>query len=79
MYNVNIADRDRHPKKEVEEALQIADSEEWIFRKATGHAFGVIMCPYGCCRLSVSSTPKNAGNEAKRIGRTVKKCPKGKR
>lgn len=80
LYSVNMANRDRHPKKEVEEALQDADAAEWTCeRRGGGHAWAVIRCKFGCCQLSVSSTPKNTGNEASRIRRKVKRCPKGKR
>lgn len=64
----------RHPKKEVREALELAAAHGWKVEKKHGHAWGVIRCGKGC-KASVSSTPKNPGNHAKQIKRAVLSCP----
>jgi len=74
--------RKPHPKPDIEKALQYAEGQGWEIRKATGHAWGVLYCPYNdkecrCgefCKSSISSTPKNIGNHAKQIRRVVDKC-----
>ena len=65
--------RNTHPKKEVEEALQYAESMGW--RVESGHAhWGLMFCPANekntdcrCgqfCITSISGTPRNAGTHA---------------
>jgi hypothetical protein len=65
----------RHPKKEVELALSFAREHGWtVETSARAHRWGVAKCGHGCIE-SVWSTPKNAGNHAKKIRRAVEKCP----
>lgn len=67
--------RARHPKKEVEEALKGAEEQGWsVNPMKSGHRWGVTECGAGC-RLSIWSTPKNAGNHGKDIRRAVERCP----
>ena len=71
--------RDRHPNKEVEAAIQYAESLGWKVRKQ-GH-WGRLYCPHADrdgCQLGVNGTPKNAGNHAKQIIRIVDRCHHGK-
>lgn len=68
--------RPRHPKKEVEDAVEYAEAEGWTYRKQ-GH-WGRLYCPHhdrDGCQLGVNGTPKNAGNHAKQIIRVVDRCP----
>lgn len=70
--------RAKHTKKQVEAALQRAEAAGFRVEVGRGH-WGVIYCPGDqrghCPPLSVSGTPKNADNEAKRIDRAVARCP----
>lgn len=74
--------RKRHPKKEVEEALQYAEAHGWRVEPNGGHPWGKIYCPQNSkdcrcgefCITSIWSTPKNAGNHAKQIRRVIDNC-----
>ncbi len=74
--------RKKHSKQEIEEALRYAEERGWRVAVGGSHAWGKIYCPYndkGCrcgefCIASIWSTPKNAGNHAKQIRRTVDNC-----
>jgi len=74
--------RNTHPKKEVDEALEYAESHGWTIQKASGHAWGRLYCPYNdaecrCgefCIVSVWSTPKVPGNHARQLKRVVDNC-----
>ena len=72
-----MADRPRHPKKDVEGALQYCDEHGWIYRKM-GH-WGWMYCPHpdhaDRCHIAVNGTPKNEGAHAKQIVRAVDRCP----
>ncbi|MFP6560210.1 hypothetical protein WJ542_18175 [Paraburkholderia sp. B3] len=73
-----------HPRKEIEAALQYAESNGWMVRpkKGNGHAWGRIYCPYNdadcrCgefCITSVWSTPRSAANHAAHLMRVVSNC-----
>ena len=58
---------DRHPSKEVREALAAVEREGWTIVRRSGHSWALIRCPRGCCQLSVFATPQNSGNYARRI------------
>lgn len=65
----------KHSKKEVQAALRFAEEHGWsVEQTASGHRWGVAKCGHGC-ELSVWSTPKNPGNHAKAIRRSVERCP----
>ncbi len=67
--------RNRHPKKEVEEALQYCEEQGWEAESTTtGHKWGVVGCGKGC-KVFVYSTPQNPGNHAKKIRKGPDKCP----
>jgi hypothetical protein len=74
--------RTKHPKKEIEDALQHAEANNWRVKEGGSHAWGKIYCPYNdsdcrCgefCISSVWSTPKSAGNHASQIRRVVDNC-----
>lgn len=70
--------RTRHPKKDVEAALQYAETQGWIvIPKSAGHSWGTMNCPggRGGCRVQpIWSTPKNPTNFARKLRRAVDKC-----
>lgn len=68
--------RPRHPNKEVEDAVEYAESEGWRFRKM-GH-WGRMFCAHADrdgCQFGVHGTPKNGGAHARQIRRAVDRCP----
>jgi hypothetical protein len=64
----------RHPKKEVNRALQLAKAKGWVWR--SGAHWGVLTCPHGHpeCRISVNGTPRIPELEAKRIIDRIEHC-----
>lgn len=74
--------RSRHPKKEVEAALQYAERNQWRVEVSGGHAWGRMFCPYRdlkcrCgefCIASIWSTPGDPTNHARQIRRVVDNC-----
>lgn len=74
--------RNRHPKKEVEEAIRYAEEFGWQIEVGGSHAWGKMKCPYNekecrCgkfCIASIASTPRNAANHAKQIRKVVDNC-----
>lgn len=65
----------RHPKcADVEQQLKLLRKAGWLAKVPGGH-WVVLYCPHGCCDQSVAGTPKNCGNEAKRVSRLLKRCP----
>ena len=71
--------RPRHPNKEVEEAVSIAESKGWVWRKM-GH-WGRLFCAHADrdgCQVGVNGTPRNAETHARQILRAIERCPHGK-
>lgn len=74
--------RNSHPNKEVESALQYAESKGWRVEVGGGHAWGRMYCPDNSkdcrcgefCITSIWSTPKNPVNHAKQLRRVVDNC-----
>lgn len=67
--------RARHPKKDVEQALQYAEDHGWTVEPTQrGHRWGRLKCPKHECSTSIWSTPKNPGNFANQIRRAVARC-----
>jgi hypothetical protein len=67
--------RRRHPKNDVEQALQLAEANGWIIVEVhRGHRWGLAACGSGC-RRAVYSTPRDAGDHAADIRRAVWRCP----
>ena len=65
---VNVA-RDRHQRKQVEQALKFAEDEGCVVEvRHAGHTWGEVVAPNGQ-RLRVWSTPRNADVAAKVIRR----------
>lgn len=74
-----VSSRKKHPNKEIEKAIQYAESKGWRYKKAgqSAHAWGRLLCPFGerdGCSLSVWSTPRNADVHAEQIKKRVKQC-----
>lgn len=72
--------RNRHPRKEIEEAIQYAENQGWRFKKVGGsaHAWGRLLCPLQereGCSMSIWSTPRDSDIHAKQIQRRVDSCP----
>jgi len=71
-----------HPNKDIAAALENAKTKGWRIEPGGSHAWGKMYCPYNdpdCrggefCIQSVWSTPKSAGNHAKKIRRIVDNC-----
>jgi hypothetical protein len=72
--------RPRHPNKEIEDAVQVAEAQGWTVKLSNGHAWGRLFCPLhnreGCI-VSVWSTPRSAGNHARGILRAIERCAHG--
>ncbi|WP_416423816.1 hypothetical protein RAM80_28950 [Pseudomonas sp. App30] len=74
--------RTKHPKKEIEAALQHAESQGWVVKLGGGHAWGKIYCPFNdsecrCgefCITCVWSTPKNPTTHASQLCRVIDNC-----
>lgn len=74
--------RPRHPNKDIERALEYAESRGWRVVLLRGHAWGKIICPWNdqacrCgefCQESVWSTPRVPENVARHIRRAVDGC-----
>lgn len=81
LYSFNTPQgRSRHPKKDVEEALQDAEAAGWVVgerRGHHGHAWGQMTCPGDCPIVWINSTPRNPQNHAKRLRRAVERCEHG--
>jgi len=78
--------RTRHPKPEVEAAIEHAEAHGWTLKEGGAHAWGRMFCPYNddtcrCgefCITSIWSTPKNPGNHGKQLRRVVDNCVREK-
>jgi hypothetical protein len=65
----------RHPKKVVADAVDELVDARWRVEAASGHAWGRAYCGYGCCQVSIWSTPTNPGNHANKLRRAIERCP----
>lgn len=74
--------RRRHPKKDIEAALQTAEAAGWVVEEIhRGHRWGLARCPAGEHAVAVWSTPRDPATLGKRIREQVSKCqhrPDGK-
>ncbi len=74
--------RSAHPKKDVEKALQYAESQGWRVVQGGSHAWGKMYCPANAadcrcgefCITSIWSTPKSEQNHAAALRRVVDNC-----
>jgi len=72
--------RSKHPKKEIESALNYAESQGWRIEKSSGqaHCWGTIYCTLEQregCKMSVASTPRSPQNHGKQIIKKIDNCP----
>ncbi len=75
---------EKHPKKEIREAIDYAQKHDWTIEKSNSHAhiWGKMLCKYNdsscrCgkhCITSISSTPPNPSNHARKLKRIVRNC-----
>lgn len=71
---------DRHPTKEVDDAIRYAMQNGWVVVRAHGHThvWGRLSCcgrsGVGTCQIGVWSTPKDPHAHAQRIRRAVDAC-----
>ena len=71
--------RSRHPKKEIEAALQYAEQHGWAVTQKqpkTSHAWRRVTSPDKQVKIRVDGTPKNPGDRAKDIRRAVERYEK---
>lgn len=77
--------RNKHPNKEIEEALKYAEKKHWRIENSKGHPFAQMYCPnVGCkekcesngkwCRVGIWSTPRNPANHARDLKKIVDRC-----
>lgn len=72
----------KHPRPEVNDAINYAESKGWRIEIGGSHAWGKMYCPYDSdecrcgefCITSIWSTPRSAGNHARQIRRVVDNC-----
>ena len=74
--------RGKHPNKDIEQAIQYAESHGWIYQQpgASAHAWGRLYCPLRTREghiISVWSTPRDAAMHARMICQRVNKCEHG--
>ena len=70
--------RNRHPDKEIEDAVAHAEQLGWRVIPVSGHAWGRLYCALADREgrmISIWSTPRSAGNHARDIIRAIGRCP----
>jgi hypothetical protein len=69
---------DRHPKKEIREAIEFAEAHGGTVEKSRGGQsknWGTMKCPNpDRCWFTINSTPRNPRREADRLKRNVMRC-----
>ncbi|MDH2347257.1 hypothetical protein [Bradyrhizobium sp. SSUT77] len=73
-----MADRPRHPHKEIEAVVAHAEEIGWRWRKM-GH-WGRLFCAHAGrdgCQVGVNGTPKNPEDHARQVMRAITRCPHG--
>lgn len=73
-----MADRSRHPHKEIEKVVAYAESLGWRVTHAHGNAWCYLYCrraDRSGCKVGVWSTPKNPESHARHVRRQVDSCP----
>lgn len=77
-----MAKRSRHPHKDIESAVQYAESRGWEYQKpgSSSHVWGKLYCPLRTTeghKMSIFSTPRNPTSYAKRVKKQIDKCNHG--
>lgn len=72
--------RPRHPSGEIEDAVRYAEQLGWAWYKTgnSAHAWGKLLCPQSDrdgCFIFIWSTPRSAGNHARKIMKDADRCP----
>lgn len=70
--------RDKHPKKELEAAVEYAEQKGWTVHPGKRHAKFKLLCPRHDregCKVSVWSTPSDVDDHAKDVRRAIDRCP----
>lgn len=73
-----MAQRPRHPRKDIEAILASAEDQGWRIVTRNGHCWGRLYCPFSDrdgCRVSIWSTPKNDHDHVETIAKVMRKCP----
>lgn len=68
----------KHPKKEVQEALEEICADGWWALETGRSHWGVLKCGHhepGGCQVWVNGTPQNPGNHANKPRRLAASCP----
>lgn len=70
-----MANKDRHPDKDIRKAIKDAEHAGWKAdrSKGAGHRWGTLSCGSGCA-VALAGTPRRPADIAKRIREAVKKC-----
>ncbi|MCA1685921.1 MAG: hypothetical protein LC745_08015 [Planctomycetia bacterium] len=69
--------RPRHPNKEIEDAIQLAEGHGWRVVVGGSHVWGILYCPEDSRdghRFPVYSTPRVPFAHAKDLRRAVNRC-----
>lgn len=81
-----MANRKRHPAKDIEAVIKFAESKGWriVSAGSSAHCWGRMLCPFGdknekcrCgefCSVSIWSSPRSAVNHAKQLRKAIEKC-----
>jgi hypothetical protein len=71
-----VPSRRRHPKKDLEYALAVAEAAGWAVEEIhRGHRWGVVRCPSGEHQVAIWSTPRDPATVGKRLREAVARCP----
>lgn len=69
--------RDRHSKKEVQEAIEAITADGWFTLETGRGHWGVMRCGHGDrdgCQIWVHGTPESPGNHANKLRRAASNC-----
>lgn len=68
--------RRRHPKKDIETALQVAEAAGWMVTEIhRGHRWGIVGCAAGEHVVAIWSTPRDPATLGRRIRQQIERCP----
>jgi hypothetical protein len=71
--------RNKHPNKEIEAMIQLAENNGWRYKKAgnSAHAWGRLLCPQQSsegCAMSIWSTPRDVYRHAEQVKKNIARC-----
>jgi len=70
---MEMRDPSSHPDPETRTFLARLAADGWTIRR--GAHWGILYCPFGCCTVTVSGTPRSPRNQIRRISSRVRQCP----